>query len=79
MNGAVAAAGGDMAKAALAAGLVDKIGDRRAFEARLAELGGEDEQRAGAASSRIKLGSYVADAVDRAADAARSASSRSPA
>ena len=36
MNGAVAAAGGDMAKAALAAGLVDRIGDRRAFEARLA-------------------------------------------
>ena len=30
MNGAVAAAGGDMAKAALAAGLVDKLGDRRA-------------------------------------------------
>ena len=29
MNGAVAAAGGDMAKAALAAGLVDQIGDRR--------------------------------------------------
>ena len=40
MNGAVAAAGGDMAKAALQAGLVDRIGDRRAFEARLADLGG---------------------------------------
>ena len=36
MNGAVAAAGGDMAKAALADGLVDKIGERREFEARLA-------------------------------------------
>ena len=45
MNGAVAAAGGDMAKAALAAGLVDQIGDRRDFEARLAELGGGDGQQ----------------------------------
>src|SRR3954449_493992 len=41
MNGAVAAAGGDMAKAALNSGLVDKIGDRHAFELRLAQLGGE--------------------------------------
>src|SRR5438270_13171885 len=40
MNGAVAAAGGDMAKAALANGLIDRIGDRRAFEDRLAQLGG---------------------------------------
>src|SRR5215208_1991606 len=40
MPGAVTAAGGDMARAALAAGLVDKIGERRAFEARLASLGG---------------------------------------
>ena len=31
MNGAVAAAGGDMAKAALA-GLVDRLGGRREFE-----------------------------------------------
>src|SRR4051795_11075086 len=38
MNGAVAAAGGDLAKAALAAGLVDRIGDRRDFESRLAAL-----------------------------------------
>src|SRR3954462_10782568 len=40
MNGAVAAAGGDMAKAALSAGLIDRIGDRRQFEDRLAQLGG---------------------------------------
>ena len=56
MNGAVAAAGGDMAKAALGAGLVDQIGDRRAFEARLAELGGERRAASRAATSRIKLG-----------------------
>jgi protease-4 len=64
MNGAVAAAGGDMAKAALAGGLVDKIGDRTAFEARLAELGGK-KSSGEVAYSRIKLGSYVADVVDQ--------------
>jgi protease-4 len=64
MNGAVAAAGGDMAKAALNAGLIDRIGDRREFEQRLADLGGG----AGSGSDpfkAIKLGSYVADVVDR--------------
>jgi protease-4 len=64
MNGAIAAAGGDMAKAALAAGLIDRIGDQRAFEARLADLGGGPGAR-GSAFKRIKLGSYVADVVDR--------------
>jgi protease-4 len=63
MNGAVAAAGGDMAKASLAAGLVDKIGDRTAFDARLAQLGGRKD-RAATAYSRINLSSYLADAVD---------------
>src|SRR5690242_13311031 len=65
MNGAVAAAGGDMAKAALAAGLVDKIGDRTAFEARLAELGGKRDRDGDVGFSRIKLSSYVSDVVDR--------------
>jgi protease IV len=64
MNGAVAAAGGDMAKAALAAGLVDRIGERREFEARLAELGGGTGGGA-ATFKKVKLGSYVADVVDR--------------
>jgi protease-4 len=63
MNGAVAAAGGDMAKAALAAGLVDKIGERREFDERLAELGGRDGAKAPYA--RIKLGSYVSDVVEQ--------------
>jgi protease-4 len=64
MNGAVAAAGGDMAKAALNAGLIDRIGDRREFEARLAGLGGG----AGPANDpfkRIKLGTYVGDVVNQ--------------
>jgi protease-4 len=64
MNGAVAAAGGDMAKAALAAGLVDRIGDRLAFETRLAQLQGKkDADPAGL--SRIKLSSYMGDVVDK--------------
>lgn len=63
MPGAVTAAGGDMATAALKAGLVDKIGDRRAFEARLAALGGEDKGTPGG-YKRIKLPSYIADKVD---------------
>ena len=65
MNGAVAAAGGDMAKAALAAGLVDKIGDRTAFEARLAELGGKDDGHGEVGFRQIKLASYIADVVDQ--------------
>jgi protease-4 len=64
MPGAVERAGGDMAQAALRAGLVDKIGDRHAFEARLAELGGTDSDEAGG-FRRIKLSSYVNDRVDQ--------------
>jgi protease-4 len=40
----LAAADGDMAKAALNAGLVDKIGDRFGFEKHMAKLAGEDEE-----------------------------------
>ena len=65
MNGAVAAAGGDMARAALAAGLVDRIGDQQAFEARLAQLGGESRSEPGG-YNRIKLASYIADKVEQA-------------
>jgi len=64
MPGAVDAAGGDLAKAALTAGLVDKLADRRAFEKRLAELGGEDDDAAGG-YNRIKLASYIAERVER--------------
>ena len=63
MNGAVAAAGGDMAKAAVASGLVDRIGSRREFEERLAQLGGKGDKGTGFA--RIKLSSYVTDVVER--------------
>jgi protease-4 len=62
MNGAVAAAGGDMAKAALQAGLIDRIGTRREFETRLADLGGGAGSN-GATFKEVKLASYVADVV----------------
>src|SRR5690348_8867675 len=65
LNAAVAASGGDMAKAALANGLVDRIGSRREYEQRLAELGGKAGDRDDVAFARIKLGSYVSDAVER--------------
>jgi protease IV len=63
MNGAIAAAGGDMAKAAVAQGLVDRLGERSAFEARLAQLGGKDNSPGG--YSRIRLSSYITDKVER--------------
>jgi protease-4 len=63
MNGAVAAAGGDMAKAALAAGLVDKLGAREAYEAHLAELGGTGSGRNPFA--RVSLAAFTRETVDR--------------
>ena len=39
-NGRIAAAGGDMAQAALKAGLVDHVGDRTAFGKRVAQIAG---------------------------------------
>ncbi len=67
LPGAVDAAGGDLARAALTAGLVDKVADRRAFETRLAKLGGDDESAPGG-YARIKLDSYIADRVETAPD-----------
>ena len=51
-------------QAALAAGLVDNVADRRAFEARLAQLGGEDDNAPGG-YHQIKLDSYIKDKVER--------------
>ena len=62
MTAAVQAAGGDMAKAALNAGLVDKLADRQAFEKRLAQLGGEDDRAVGG-YQRVKLPAYVREVV----------------
>ena len=65
MNGAVAAAGGDMAKAALAGGLVDRIGSRRAVRGaagRARRQGRKERRRASRGSSSR---SYVSDVVER--------------
>jgi protease-4 len=67
MAGAVQAAGGDMAKAALAAGLVDKLADRQAFEKRLAQLGGDDDNAIGG-YQRIKLPAYVKETIGEQSD-----------
>lgn len=58
----IASSGGDMAKAAQAAGLVDKLGDRVAFGARVAELAGKDpwSERPGSYASS-DLPAYLAD------------------
>ncbi len=60
--GALDAAGGDLGKAALGFGLVDKVGTHEAFEARLAKLGGEKADSP-AGYKQIKLADYVADKV----------------
>jgi protease-4 len=59
-DAAIAAAHGDIAGAALAAGLVDRIGDRIAFGRRVAELaGGADKKEAGGYRA-IPLDNWVA-------------------
>ena len=63
--GAVAqSSNGDLAKAALDLKLVDRIGERRAYEERLAQLGGKDESGPHL-YQRIKLAAYEEQAVDR--------------
>jgi protease-4 len=59
----VRGARGDFAAAATAARLVDKVGDKRAFEARLAELGGADTDAPGG-FNRIRLDRYIAAKVE---------------
>lgn len=54
---ALNSANGDFGRAALAAGLVDKIGNREAFQARLSELGGADKSSP-YGYRRIPLASY---------------------
>jgi protease-4 len=54
--------GGDLAKAALDAGLVDKLGDRTQFGARVAELAGNDPwSKKPGAYAQSELGAFLAD------------------
>ena len=60
--GVTRSANGDLARAAIQLKLIDRIGERRQFEDRLAELGGKDDDSAHG-YKRIKLASYEAQAV----------------
>ena len=60
--GALESAGGDLGKAAIGFGLVDKVGTREAFEARLAALGGKDDSIP-EGYKQIELADYVGDSV----------------
>lgn len=75
----IASSGGDMAEAALAAGMVDKLGDKVQFGARVAELAGKDpwSEKPGSYAAS-DLTAYLADMGQEAA-ARKSASSPSPA
>lgn len=55
----VAAAGGDLAEANLASGLVDKKGDRIAFGNRVAEIAGKHNNKPAGNFRAIKLGDWI--------------------
>jgi protease-4 len=57
--GRIAAAGGDMARAALQAGLVDKVGSREAFDRRVAEIAGTRYAAVPGSFRRIALRNWV--------------------
>ena len=57
----VAAAGGDMAQAALRARLVDKLGDRTAFGRRVAELAGVDDEDVPGSFRTVTLDAFLAN------------------
>ncbi|MCJ8158159.1 signal peptide peptidase SppA [Sphingomonas sp. LaA6.9] len=56
----IAAAGGDLAQAALRAGLVDKLGDRIAFGKRVAEIAGADDDKGEGAFKHTRLTNWIA-------------------
>ncbi|WP_037499733.1 signal peptide peptidase SppA [Sphingomonas jaspsi] len=60
--GVLASSKGNLSGAAKSLQLVDRIGERRDYENRLAELGGQDSDSA-RGYKRIKLASYIRDAV----------------
>ena len=58
----IASSGGDMAKAALSAGMVDKLGDRAAFGARVAEIAGKDPwSKLPGSFASTEIAAYLAD------------------
>lgn len=57
----IEAAGGNLAQAALRAGMVDRIGTRQEFERRMAEVGGESNGKGDDAYSAVLLDAFVAE------------------
>ena len=57
----IAAANGDMARAALASGLVDHIGDRTAFGRRVAAIVGTDQENVPGSFRAVRLDAWVDD------------------
>ena len=57
----IAAQNGDMARAALAAGLVDHIGDRTAFGRRVAQVVGSDEENVPGSFRTVRLDAWMSD------------------
>ncbi len=60
-NRFVQAAGGNMARAALDAGLVDHLGDRITFGRRMAELSGSDQENVPGSYRAVHLDAWAAD------------------
>jgi protease-4 len=56
--------GGNLSRGALDLKLVDRIGDRQQFEARLAELGGDASRGGRVPYQRIRLASYINEVAD---------------
>ncbi|MEA3008660.1 MAG: protease [Sphingomonadales bacterium] len=59
MPGRIASAGGDMAGAALKSGLVDRIGEREAFDRRVAEIAGKRSSELPGSFERIDYRKWV--------------------
>ncbi|HEX8654636.1 MAG TPA: signal peptide peptidase SppA [Allosphingosinicella sp.] len=57
----IAAAGGDLARAAVDAGLVDRIGDRTQFGRRVAALVGTDEEEVPGSFRTVRLDAWLAE------------------
>ncbi|HEX8526500.1 signal peptide peptidase SppA [Allosphingosinicella sp.] len=57
----IAAANGDMARAALADGLVDRLGDRVDFGRRVAEIAGAGDQRVPGSFQAVRLDAWLND------------------
>jgi protease-4 len=55
----IRAAGGDLAKAALQSGLVDKLGDRIAFGKRVAEIAGEGSDKHPGSFNNTRLANWI--------------------